>query len=590
MVLLLCDDTPGHAENLLEHIQALQRLSRHRVRKYNPVGTNRVRLLDVDQFDVVVIHYSLFIGSEGYIPKPLREAIRAFEGLKVQFIQDEYRLVDEITTLMRDLGVDVLYTLVPADAVSEVYGPRLPGVHIVPTLAGFVPHDLAMRRVPALSDRPVEIGYRGRSVPFWLGRLGQEKVSIGKGVLERAGALGIVTDIAWREQDRIYGDDWYRFLTCCKVTLGTESGSSIVDYDGALQRRVDAYRTEHPSAGFEEVHTAILAPYEGNTVINVVSPRVFEAAALRTGLVLFPGDHSGVVRPWEHYVPLEKDFSNLDEVVSAIRDPALLQPLIDTAFEELVASGDYSLRRFVGEFDALLDERGEPVGRRRGVDVRLARTEARLRKAFLSRDALSVRFARDAVKLVDVLRSRPLRRLLFGYLRRRFVRWRRFHPRSPRRPAQTRCVAKGAAGELDTSEPLGIAVSFDRADGRLTIRTFAIEKRPSGAADSDLTVACEALLHRDVASIVSDSSELRRRKACSDWRTGGCCEGASQGDGRRAGGRRVRARAIACTMRTLRDYALTAARNLHRHGAPVVHDAAPAGTNVRRRLLGRPYG
>ena len=302
----------------------------------------------------------------------MREAIRAFEGLKVQFIQDEYRWVDEVTTVIRDLGVDVLYTLVPADAVSEIYGSRLPGVHIVPTLAGFVPHDLAARRVPSLSERPVDIGYRGRSVPFWLGRLGQEKVLIGQGVLEHADALGVVTDIAWRESDRIYGEDWYRFLMRCKVTLGTESGSSIVDYDGSLQRRVDAYLAAHPGAEFEEVHGAILAPYEGNTMINVVSPRVFEAAALRTGLVLFPGDHSGVVRPWEHYIPLEKDFSNLDEVVSAIRDPAVLQPLIDAAFEELVASGDYSLRRFVREFDSLLDERGEPVGRRRGIDVRLA--------------------------------------------------------------------------------------------------------------------------------------------------------------------------------------------------------------------------
>ena len=36
LVLLLCDDNPAHAANLLEHIKELVRLSRHSVRMFNP--------------------------------------------------------------------------------------------------------------------------------------------------------------------------------------------------------------------------------------------------------------------------------------------------------------------------------------------------------------------------------------------------------------------------------------------------------------------------------------------------------------------------------------------------------------------------
>jgi hypothetical protein len=100
-------------------------------------------------------------------------------------------------------------------------------------------------------------------------------------------------------------------------------------------------------------------------VINAISPRVFETAAMRTGLVMFPGEYSGIVQPWKHYLPLEKDFSNIDEVVARIRDPGFFKRLTDTAYEELIASGRFSYRRFVEGFDLAMEERvGEP--RRRG--------------------------------------------------------------------------------------------------------------------------------------------------------------------------------------------------------------------------------
>src|SRR5262249_13147586 len=149
-----------------------------------------------------------------------------------------------------------------------------------------------------------DIGYRGRAVQYVAGRLGQEKRLIGQGVLERSAAHGFAVDIAWTEDRRIYGPRWDRFIGSCKTMLGTESGASIVDWDGSLERRVDAYLADVPSASFEEVHRNALAADEGNLELNVVSPRVFEAIAHRTALVQFPGEYSGVIQADEHYIPL----------------------------------------------------------------------------------------------------------------------------------------------------------------------------------------------------------------------------------------------------------------------------------------------
>jgi hypothetical protein len=170
-------------------------------------------------------------------------------------------------------------------------------------------------------------------------------------------------DIGWRERERIYGERWHRFLASCRATLGTESGASIADFDGSVEAQVREYLIRHPQATFEEVERDVLAPYEGNVVINVVSPRVFEAAALRTGMVLFPGEYSGIVEPWTHYIPLQKDFSNMDEVVAHVRDQAFLEAMVARAHADLVASGSYSLRRFVTTFDDLVVAHSTPSGR-----------------------------------------------------------------------------------------------------------------------------------------------------------------------------------------------------------------------------------
>jgi hypothetical protein len=360
-VLLLCDDRPSHAPNVLEHIRAFPRFSRHRFDLFDPRGIARSRFLRLDDYDVVVVHYTVVL----YLSEWFREQIAGFGGLKVQFIQDEYRRVDAITAQMRELGIDVLFSSVPADAVPSVYGSRLPGVDIVPTLTGYVPADLDGRERSPLAGRPLDVVYRGRSIPFWLGRLGQDKASIGQEFLARSASTGLRCDIAWTEADRIYGEEWYRFLGSSRSTLGTESGASIVDFDGSLQERTDGYLTAHPSATFEEVEREILAPFEGNAVIQAISPRVFEAAALGTAMVNFPGRYSDVIEPWVHYVPLEKDFSNFDEVVSAIRDDALLEGLAARTHADLVASGRYSLRTFVQGFDREIEARARPGERRR---------------------------------------------------------------------------------------------------------------------------------------------------------------------------------------------------------------------------------
>ncbi len=113
---------------------------------------------------------------------------------------------------MQDLGIHILFTLYPSEQIPHVWDEyKLPGVVKLSTLAGYVPERLVGARVPPIESRSLDIGYRGRIVPYWLGEFGQEKMWIGQGVLERSERCGVTCDIAWCEEDRIYGEDWNRF-------------------------------------------------------------------------------------------------------------------------------------------------------------------------------------------------------------------------------------------------------------------------------------------------------------------------------------------------------------------------------------------
>ena len=144
--------------------------------------------------------------------------------------------------------------------------------------------------------------------------------------------------------------------------LGTESGSNVFDFDGTLKPAIEAYLAAHPDADFESVHQRFLKEQDGRIRMNQVSPRIFEAIALKTGLVLFEGEYSGVVRPWEHFIPLKKDFSNVDEVFDAVDDIVGVSAMVERAYAEVIASGKYHFRTFVQGIDAYIASK-VPVGK-----------------------------------------------------------------------------------------------------------------------------------------------------------------------------------------------------------------------------------
>jgi hypothetical protein len=327
--------------------------------KYSGFSTSYVNVthgavveFDFDGFDVIFHNYCARLCFSGYVSESYCERLRAFKGLKVLAVQDEYDRTDILKAAISDLGFDVVLTCVPQDALEYVY-PRseFPNVTFVTVFTGYVPDDFEAGRPPAppLSDRPVLIGYRGRDIGGRYGQLGFDKFEIGRRMREICDARGIATDIAMDEASRIYGMAWFDYLGRCRAMLGSESGSNVFDFDGSIEAR---FRTMAAANGGVPPSYAEFLPFvaarDGEIEMGQISPRVFECAVMRTPMVLYRGRYSNAIHPDEHYIALEKDFSNIDEVLARLSDIPALEAMTERAYAHLVASGAFNYRTFFG--------------------------------------------------------------------------------------------------------------------------------------------------------------------------------------------------------------------------------------------------
>ena len=354
-LLLLCDVNWASERTIVDHARAIATYSRHDV-KVLPMRGDLPRGLEVARFDAVVIHYSLAVASEACLSAAARASLRRYAGLKAAFVQDDYRWVNRTVAALAFIGVDLLFALAPEDMLETIYpSAELPGLRKITVLAGYAPEELTQVSVPAYQDRPIDVGYRARKLPAWLGSHGQEKWRIGERFLADAPGYGLRCDIAWREADRIYGDAWPRFVMSCKAMLGTESGAGVCDFTGEIQHAVERHELAAPDTPFETLRELYFKDDDGKVPTKVISPRCFEAAALRTLMILYEGRYSGILEPWRHYVPLRRDHSNMAEVVAVLRDPGRAGEIIERAYREIALNPAYSFRAMVAAMDRALE-------------------------------------------------------------------------------------------------------------------------------------------------------------------------------------------------------------------------------------------
>lgn len=343
------------ASTVYDHIHSFERYSSNDF-TYIDISNQFLTAEELNQFNVVIIHYTIFLFLDDRCPAWLRLVLRKTSTKKVVFIQDEYRLVNDIIENLNFIKADLLYTCVPNSEIEKVYPKdKLPNLIKINTLTGFISEELLSMPRASYDERKVDVVYRARKLSAWYGRLGQEKWVIAERFVQDAKKYQLATDISYKK-DRIYGENWIKFLQGAKAAIGCESGASVFDFTGDIQKNVEQYESENPKASFEEIEEKFFKGLDGKIKLNQISPRCFECAALGTLMILYEGEYSNILKPWRHYIPLKKDHSNMKEVVDFIRCRKKWEAITTYAFEEIAMNKEYSYKHFIQKFENDLKE------------------------------------------------------------------------------------------------------------------------------------------------------------------------------------------------------------------------------------------
>lgn len=499
LVLYVTPDPRFERLTTLHHLAAVSRLDESaEVLSYNAVqgAPSWLRRL---RFDAIVLHTTLL--CQRWTPsfaafKLGVDWLADVSAVKIALPQDEYDHAHVLDEWLDELGASVVCTVLDERHRSELYPILSKKATFYEVLTGYIDEDSASNlrtRMAPHSARTYDLVYRARKLPYWYGSHSQSKHLIAQEVVARASRHGLSYDISTRQQDAILGDAWLDFLGTGRATFGTESGTSVLDPRGEIQARAREILVEEPNLSFDELSRLMPAGWDDYRFV-AISPRHLESVATKTAQVLVRGRYSGVLEAGRHYIPVDPDFSDLDEALEQIREPELAGQIAEQAYEDIYLSGQWDSRRLTRTLTAIVREHAQTASGRRGVafalGAPLARTHRRIEIKAVARAAYLLRTGRGSAAILKlVVADRAARRLLALYLGSSPTR----EHVSPREAlVDILCVnrlRRAGARYADEGVRFRVEVDVDRARHHVTFRSVTDRKRPNDQSISEEAMA-----------------------------------------------------------------------------------------------------
>jgi hypothetical protein len=360
ILIVYWNNAPTMRITTQDHLYCFERHLNHEITYLNVEDDVDEGALRDSDFDIIIFHDLFFCGRWGGPPLFHRlcakiDILREYRAVKLAIPQDEFISADLLCEFINDFDVDAVFSVTPPSEWPKVYRDvDRDKVRFYPVLTGYLEHETlaVIHALEAASsgERLIDIGYRagGRNwrQASWLGRHGMLKIEIADRFANAATGHGLRTDISTRSEDTFAGQEWYKFLLRCKYTIGLEGGASILDWDGTIRPKTLAFVEQNPEATLEEIEAACFPGLDGTLALFALSPRHLEACATGTCQILIEGDYNGVLEPWRHYIPVKKDFSDLDVILKLLEQDELRERLVKQAYHDIVESDRYTYKKF----------------------------------------------------------------------------------------------------------------------------------------------------------------------------------------------------------------------------------------------------
>ena len=271
--------------------------------------------------------------------------------------------------MFKTININHIFTILSKDKdIQTVYASLYDNVQFTKYLTGYVSTNYK-NYYKKIKDKKTNIFYRGKKLIPLYGELGRMKFEIGSKFEQfiEKNNIALKYDISSSHDKRIYGESWYQYLSNSKTTLGTPSGSNVLNL-GMISENQFTSNEKEQIAGASFLNSTndefILTMYDKYKYkeqlnVNIISPKMFEAIAMGTVLIMIEDDeqgYSGILKPNIHYIPVKRDYSNLGEVIEKIKDDDFLQNIADKAYKDIIESDKYTIKSLCNDLDSVISQ------------------------------------------------------------------------------------------------------------------------------------------------------------------------------------------------------------------------------------------
>jgi hypothetical protein len=293
---------------------------------------------EISNYDLIVLLHST--NADSMLPLLLLESyFNSRKGKLLMFMGNEYCLMPEKIDFINEVEVDYVASQLPEDAARWLYSDCSKSKLLL------VPHALNQKVYRPYQDhhnRPIDIGFIGDRYSYSIGDV--ERTELAEYFAQNSLRQKISTDIRIGRKLRIPRDAYVEFLNSTRGTIGAESGTYYLEKTDRTQKEVEAFLSRHPKAIFEEVHERFFKNYSNPVNGKAISSRHFEAVGTKTCQILLEGNYNGILKPNTHYISLNKDYSNMDEVLEKFGDQDFLKEMAKNTYEYVLDNHTHEQR------------------------------------------------------------------------------------------------------------------------------------------------------------------------------------------------------------------------------------------------------
>lgn len=281
--------------------------------------------------------------------------LKSATARKIVFPQDDYWQCEVRDQFYVEWSVDEIFPVCPPSSWRELIpGSMSAGITVSQGYTTYVTplmQNLSEHSKP-WAERDYDVVYRASRMPTAPNRLGMIKGVIGDRFMQAFGAkTGFKFDIGSGAGALIVGSDWHKFVGNSRAILGSNSGSSIRLRNPDVARAILNYQLRHSEVSIEQLEEATVPDVDRGKNYTAISPRNVEAAMLNTLQILVPGDYSGILKPYEHYIPLDENCTNIEEVLAILKDESRCKRIVDNCRSQILGRAELNADRFM--FDVL---------------------------------------------------------------------------------------------------------------------------------------------------------------------------------------------------------------------------------------------